>query len=341
MSYTIYFDSGTSNTRIYLLGDDLRVLHSDSINVGSKDSALAGGNSIILDTLSTLYTRTLSEMGLKDEDIVEIYGSGMLTSPYGLTEISHKLLPISADELCGSLVSYRLGGSINRDILLVPGLKKTCRDSSLVGNMRGEETEIIGALSDIAERNITNAAIVLPGSHTQIAYVRGETIVDILSTFTGELFHALQNNTILAPILNVVPSAFDPDMIELAMKNLNAYGFNRAIYIGHSMRIMDSFTPEQRCSYCEGVINGGIRQALEYYLDTKWTDCSSVVFICTERIFELFTYIFKDSKYYDWLIWLPITKDSNYAVRGIQRIVSERGKNNENYDHISFIWKDK
>lgn len=306
MQYLLYFDAGTSNTRAYLLDADFDVCYTAHINVGSKDAAIVGNNNIIIETICGLYHKVLTENSLTDDDILNIYASGMVTSPYGLTEVPHVKIPVSIGVFSGCLYRYYESTDMKREILLVPGMKTEDTDFSFIGNMRGEEIEVIGALDELQSMGIHSAALVLPGSHTHIAYVKGDTVEDILSTFTGELFHALKQETILSPILDCNMScnndSLDPDMIRLAMSNLQLFGFNRALYIAHCMRIMEKYTPEQRRSYCEGIINGGVRQALEYYLSVRWTDCEAIVFVCTEYMYKLLRCLFSGSSYEDRIV---------------------------------------
>lgn len=324
--YYLYFDAGTTNTRAYLLDEDFNILQTAKENSGSKDSAIRGSNGIVVDTITSLYNKVLESSSVSEDSILEIFASGMVTSPYGLEEVPHVTIPVTVKDFSKNLHVYRENKHVKRSITLIPGLKTVQPEISLVGNMRGEEIEVMGVLDELKKRRIRNAALVMPGSHTHVAYVRDDSIQDILSTFTGELFCALQKDTILAPILEARTNQLDPEMIALAYSNLSRFGFSRAMYIGHTMRIMDTYTPEQRYAYCEGVINGGVRQGLEYYLNNIWTDCDSIMFICTEYMYKLFRLLFKNSRYENMIEWMPITEDSVYAVKGLKRIVSERNK---------------
>ena len=325
--YILFFDSGTSNTRSYLLNDSFEICYTERVNVGSKDAAIEGSNKIILNTICSLYRAALKANVLKDEDISAVYASGMVTSPYGLKEVEHLKVPVSVASFAENLYSYYEGTDIKREIFLVPGIKTENDDFSFVGNMRGEEIEILGVLDELKDRGIESAALVLPGSHTHICYVKDDTFCDILSTFTGELFYALGRETILSPILERGSDEIDRQMISMAMNNLRRFGFNRAIYIAHAMRVMNRYTPQQRYSYCEGVINGGVRQALEYYLHTRWTDCQAVAFICTEYMYKLLNCIFAGSEFEKKIVWFPLTPSSCYAVKGLKRIVEEKWRN--------------
>ena len=47
--YIVYFDSGTSNSRIYLLDKDFQVLYVDKKNVGSRNSSIEGSNRVLIE----------------------------------------------------------------------------------------------------------------------------------------------------------------------------------------------------------------------------------------------------------------------------------------------------
>ena len=100
--YIFYYDSGTSNTRFYVLDHNLEVLHVNKKNVGSKDSGkqLPGNNRVLIQGMKELYDEAIKEMQFSKEDIASIYASGMVTSPYGLKEVPHLELPLTAQEVC-------------------------------------------------------------------------------------------------------------------------------------------------------------------------------------------------------------------------------------------------
>ena len=101
--YILYYDSGTSNTRAYLLDRDFQVQYTAKTAVGSKASAISGSNAVLIQGMRALYDRVLSANGLKEEDITALYASGMITSPYGLKEVPHLVLPLTVKELAEKL----------------------------------------------------------------------------------------------------------------------------------------------------------------------------------------------------------------------------------------------
>lgn len=320
--YRIYFDSGTSNSRIYVLDEDCAVHYMRKKNVGSKDSAVAGSNRVLIDGLKELYVDALREMGISEDEVEEIYASGMVTSPYGLKEVPHMVLPITVEKFSDSIVRFYEGQRFQRDILLIPGLKTVHGDISFVNNMRGEEMEILGVLDEMKEKcEGKSAALLFPGSHTHAAYIREGSIEGLLSNFTGELFHVLKKDSILSPILSADVKKLNPEWVKNGVENLQKFGFNRAIYICHAMRLFEVGSETDRFSYAEGVINGGVRQSLEYYCGHFWKGCDEVVIVGEELMYGLFRDIFEGSGFIKKVSWIPISPEKSYAVEGLKKII--------------------
>ncbi|MCI5481794.1 MAG: 2-dehydro-3-deoxygalactonokinase, partial [Lachnospiraceae bacterium] len=120
--YIVYFDSGTSNSRIYLLDRDFEVLYVDKKNVGSRNSSIEGSNRVLIEGLYELYTKLMNEKNLKEEDIENIYMSGMITSPYGMKEVPHLVLPLTVQGFADSLYCHYEDTCFKRNIYLVPGI---------------------------------------------------------------------------------------------------------------------------------------------------------------------------------------------------------------------------
>jgi len=321
--YILYYDSGTSNTRAYLLDRDFAVIYTIKKAVGSKDSAIAGSNRVLIEGLKELYDDVLSANGLEEGDISAIYASGMITCAYGLKEVPHLALPLTVEGFAGHLVSVLEDTCFHREIILVPGLKTVNDDITYVNNMRGEEIEIIGALDELQSLGAPeNLAMILPGSHTHVTYLQGEQITGIISNFTGELFHAIQKETILSPVLNWDGTPPDREMVLKGYENLRKFGFNRAMYICRTMDAFGEGTPAQRFSYGEGVILGGARQSLEYYCQNFWPDCRTAALVSDEFMYQLFSILFADSPCIDKVLWLPISEKKSYGVSGLKKLLS-------------------
>lgn len=320
--YIIYFDSGTSNSRIYLLDENLNQVCMRKRTIGSKDSAAAGTNEILLQNLKEMHDEVLVSNQITDEDVSRIFASGMLTTPYGIVELPHVVIPVTVEKFAKTHPSVYEGKFFKREIELIPGLKTIGDEIAKVNNMRGEEIEIMGAMEHFPEEcNGKSIALVMPGSHTHTALIKNKSVEDILSTFSGELFYALKKSTVIAPVLSAKVEQFDREQVIKGYENLVKYGFNRAIYIVHAMRMFHEGTEAQRVSYAEGVIMGDIINALDQKCEECWTDCEIAVIVCTKEIYDLFEILFTQSKRIKKLIWLPIDDQTSYAVEGLRQII--------------------
>ena len=326
--FTAYFDSGTTNTRLYLLDERFHIICQEKAGIGSKDAAICGSSRTLITSMKELYDRALESCGLRDEDVEALYASGMVTSPYGLKEVPHQQIPVSIETFAGSLYPYFEDEAFHRTIYLVPGLKTPGEDMTFVNNMRGEEIEVIGALDDLPQPP-GGVAVILPGSHTHVAYIKEKQIKGLLSNFTGELFHALKTATILAPVLSAEEELDEP-AVKRGYQCLEEFGFNRAIYMAHAMRIFEKGTLQERFSFGEGVINGGMRQSIEYYCENFWEGCRTVALLGNEFMYKLYSYIFEDSKRIKEVLWLPDSESMPYSVKGLARIAGIRDEQKKN-----------
>jgi 2-keto-3-deoxy-galactonokinase len=273
-----YFDSGTSNSRLYLL-QGAKLVAQSSRAVGSRDSALAKDKNVLVGALYAMYTQLLQEKQLTDRDVAQIWMSGMITCPNGLYEVEHLATPVDSKTLKAAVVRYNDSAYFKREICLVPGLKTIARgkkatvtETAEVNNVRGEEIEAVGLLAQYPALKTGRSVIVMPGSHTQVLTVKNGVIDNIISNVTGELYAAILKNSIIGASVQGGESAgLDPEMVVFGAKNVSKYGFNRALYIVRSMDLFSDSTVKQRYSALEGVLNVGIMTALKNLLGDEPT----------------------------------------------------------------------
>ncbi|KFO68841.1 hypothetical protein ER57_01250 [Smithella sp. SCADC] len=330
--YNIYFDSGTSNTRVYLLKDEEMVDVAQK-NVGSKDSSIAGSNQVLLQGLKELYDRILDNNGLNDAQIEGVYASGMVTSPFGIKEVPHLSTPITVEKLYSSMYTHYEGEFFKRDIHLIRGAKTIAEgfkvdkyNISVANNMRGEEIEVFGILSDLSDEwKRGNTAIFLPGSHTHIVYVKQGIFHDILSTFSGELFHAISTSTILSSSISSEVDQLDEEMVIQGYRNLNEYSLNRALYIAHAMKIFNASNKIERKSYLEGVINGGVVLGFENTVKRKWKEVDRVIIASSSNIAKVYEILLKELERKFEILTLVASGKESFAVKGFIEILKKGG----------------
>jgi 2-keto-3-deoxy-galactonokinase len=302
-------------------------------SIGSKDSSIAGNNNILIKGLKQLYDQLLDNNRLKDKEISDIYASGMVTCPFGIKEVPHLSTPISLKKLCAGIYTHYEAELFKRDVHLIRGAKTITDDFesnkyniSAVNNMRGEEIEIFGILSELSDEwKKGTIAIFLPGSHTHIAYIRQGVFHDILSTFSGELFYAIATSTILSGSIQSDVNALDEEMVSYGFNGLKEYGINRALYIAHAMKIFNASDSIERKSYLEGVINGGIVLAFEKTIKQKWGQVDKVIIAADHNIAKVYQILLEQITPKLNIMPMHASGKESFAVKGFIEILKEGG----------------
>lgn len=324
--YRVYFDSGTTNTRAYLMNGN-QVIARNAAQIGSRDSALQGSNAVLVGKLKQMYDELRREKGLEEPDIDSIWMSGMISCPHGLVEIPHIPVPLSLEKLKSQVAVHYEEHFFKREIHVIPGIKTvpaggaaTFDNVSGINNMRGEETELFGITGSVRELP-PDCVILMPGSHTNAAFIKGGAITDILSTVTGELYQAIKKETILSSSLPDRAGAEDmtPELICSGYRDLKTYGFNRALYIVRTMDLFLTCTAEERLSYLEGVLNGGVLEAAIHVLAEKEIPARCVAVYGSGLQHVIFRELLKE--FYPQFQFLPIAEGTvPFSVEGFLRI---------------------
>ena len=100
----------------------------------------------------------------------------------------------------------------DRDIRILPGIAQ--RDPKAPDVMRGEETQLLGALGvDGAD----DAVVCMPGTHSKWVRVSGGTVERFATFMTGELFDVISRETILSHAMTGADEAEDIDAFKSAV----------------------------------------------------------------------------------------------------------------------------
>jgi 2-dehydro-3-deoxygalactonokinase len=129
-----------------------------------------------------------SPLGSKNE--LPILACGMIGSKQGLKDAGYASCPTNPATLGKLLVQAPCGPYL---LHLVPGLCTPKNAHKLPDFMRGEETQVLGAMQGAN----TDGFFVLPGSHSKWVDVREGTITMFDTHFSGELFAVLKEHSIL------------------------------------------------------------------------------------------------------------------------------------------------
>ena len=120
--------------------------------------------------------------------------AGMVGARNGWVEVPYVECPADAGMLRGRLQRFRAG---DLDATLVPGL--ACRNPRGAPDvMRGEETQVFGALALQPALARGRRVLVLPGTHCKWVQLEDGRIQRFQTSFSGELFALLRRHSQLA-----------------------------------------------------------------------------------------------------------------------------------------------
>jgi 2-dehydro-3-deoxygalactonokinase len=192
----IAVDWGTSSLRLALLDAAGHLLDRRDGPTGVLAvlaAAEASGEPVATAFRAILATETAAWRAMAPA--MDIVVSGMAGSRQGWVETPY--LPCPAGLAAFGSALHAVDSDCGRCVI-VPGLAVTTPDG-VPDVMRGEETQIFGALQRLGLRD---GIFVLPGTHSKWATVAGGAIAGFATYMTGEVFAALRSHTILGRLMS-------------------------------------------------------------------------------------------------------------------------------------------
>jgi 2-dehydro-3-deoxygalactonokinase len=126
--------------------------------------------------------------------------AGMIGSNAGWVDVPYLPAPVSLDALGQHL--FPVSAALPAKAWIVPGICINRDDNCNV--MRGEETQLLGALHDSPA-----SLYLMPGTHSKWVETDGSQIRDFRTAMTGELHHILMSHSLLGKGLPAQQSAGD------------------------------------------------------------------------------------------------------------------------------------
>jgi 2-dehydro-3-deoxygalactonokinase len=173
-------DWGTSHLRLFLCQADGSVMAGLD---GPGAANVHGDFPNVLDALLAGWTR--------EHGALPVVLCGMVGSSLGWTQAPYVSCPARPAQIAQACVELRDG-----QVHIVPGL--SCRNQLNAPDvLRGEETQILGALRLNPALAAGRHLLCLPGTHTKWALLEGGSVREFLTAPTGELFAVLCEHSIL------------------------------------------------------------------------------------------------------------------------------------------------
>ena len=202
-------DWGTSSFRLWLIDADGSVLAERRSGEGMTTAAKTGFSQVLAGHLAAVE----APAGLP------VIVCGMAGARQGWVEAGYIDVPASLSSVLSGAVSVP---GENRDVRILPGLAQ--RDAAAPDVMRGEETQLLGALGP-ASRGAQ--AVCMPGTHSKWVHVKDGRVTGFATFMTGELFDAITKHTILT---HAVAGAEDQPADAAAFEAAVAAAFKRPAF---------------------------------------------------------------------------------------------------------------
>ena len=237
MRRLIAVDWGTSSLRGALLDADRQVL--DEISVPAGILTVADGD------FAAVFEQHFGAWMAQPGALALI--CGMAGSRQGWREAPYCACPAGF----GDLASRLLWVTADR-IALVPGL--SCEENSVPDVMRGEETQVFGALDLLG---LADAQLVLPGTHSKWVQVRAGKITGFRTFMTGELYGLLRTHSILARTLPPTDGELDVDAFERGLVHArDSASLLHAAFSARTLSLFERLPATSMPSYLSGLVIG-------------------------------------------------------------------------------------
>ncbi len=198
---------------------------------------------------------------------------GMVGSAMGWMDVPYVAAPASASDIAAATVSFAFG---QRRVTIVPGVRApSAFDAPDV--MRGEETQIIGAMRQCPGLRHGAHQVCLPGTHTKWVELRDGRIETITTSVSGELFALLCNHGTLAEGAGVWDGAVN-DAFRLGLSR-RTVPLLSALFEARARRLAGDLAPGDVHAFLSGAIIGH---------DVVLAACGPVVVVATASLAALY-----------------------------------------------------
>jgi 2-dehydro-3-deoxygalactonokinase len=256
----IALDWGTTSLRAYLFDADGQVLATRASTAGIMNllrrAEQGGFDAAFADACGAW---------LEQAPAVPVIAAGMVGSAQGWVEAPYVDAPANADALVAGII--RVKAACGATLHIVPGVLQR---GELPNVMRGEETQIFGALSEDANAADSGkrALIGLPGTHAKWAVVQAGRIERFHTFMTGEVFAALREHTILGRTM-VTPDRPDTEAflhgVSIAREKGQA-GLLATAFSARTLGLTGQLASDAQPDYLSGLLIGHELAGLEAVL---------------------------------------------------------------------------
>ena len=237
MKQLVALDWGTSSLRAALLDGQGRAVEERSLPRGIL-TVEPGGFPAVFDAACGDWMRAGSLLALV---------SGMAGSRQGWLEAPYCACPAGFSDIAAQLAWVQAGR-----VAIVPGL--CCEQQGVPDVMRGEETQVFGALSLL---ELGEGLLVLPGTHSKWVRVESGRIQSFATFMTGEFFAMLRRHSILARTLPEADGELDEPAFRRGVAHAAQSGnLLHSAFSARTLSLFERLPAAAMPSYLSGLVIG-------------------------------------------------------------------------------------
>lgn len=233
-------DWGTSRLRLYLCDASGAVL------------ARAEGEGASVSDCAGRFAAAVAPWDAEHGVLPAVLG-GMVGSTIGWHEVPYLQCPARAEAVAGAALRFEAGG---RHIAIVPGLRCVAKTGA-PDVMRGEETQILGALRLDPKLAQGRHIFCMPGTHAKWVEVRDGAVIQFQTALSGELFDLLRKHSVLARDGGEVNGTSDGFVLGLDFaRNNREADLLHLLFSARSRVVTGEMAKSEAASYLSGLVIG-------------------------------------------------------------------------------------
>ena len=258
----IALDWGTTSLRAYLFDAAGKVIATRVSTAGIMNlpvPAEEGGFDAAFDEACGVW--------LAQAPSLPVLAAGMVGSAQGWVQAPYVETPASAQALVAGIVRVR--AACGAELAVVPGVLEP---GALPNVMRGEETQIFGALSGAGDEAEPQTSLIgLPGTHAKWVVVEGERIARFYTFMTGEVYAALCAHTILG---RTMKHPVEPDTAAFlrgvgVAREQGCVGLLATAFSTRTLGLTGQLAADEQPDYLSGLVIGHELAGLEAALSRR------------------------------------------------------------------------
>jgi 2-dehydro-3-deoxygalactonokinase len=239
-------DWGTSRLRVTVLDDGTAVARAE----GPGIAFLTGGAEDALRSIIADLTP------LRSPDAILL--CGMVGSRNGWIEVPYVPCPAGQEQWIAQSAAISLDG-----VPVTIGAGMAFDGDDLADVMRGEETQIFGAMALEPRLRSGRHRLVLPGTHSKWATVEDGRIVAIRTFVTGELFGLIRSHSTLLRVGDAISRDDEDDGFDAGLQRADAGLPLASLFTTRAAQLRQARSSGWAAGYASGLLIGSeVREAL-------------------------------------------------------------------------------